>query len=56
MCSHYEAADLARTALAFGVELYEQSKLDLWPGYHGPFVRGTDNTDNQDESIPREKC
>lgn len=52
MCSHYEASDPRQTALAFGVELYEQSKLDLWPGYHGSFVRGTDNAENLDDSLP----
>lgn len=52
MCSHYEASDPRQTTLAFGVELYEQSKLDLWPGYHGPFVRGTDNAENLDDSLP----
>lgn len=52
MCSHYEASDPRQTALAFGVELYEQSKLDLWPGYHGPFVRRTDQAENVEELLP----
>jgi hypothetical protein len=40
MCSHDEAPSPGQLALAFGVEPIEQGKLDLWPGYFGPFVRG----------------
>jgi putative SOS response-associated peptidase YedK len=39
MCSHYEAPSPAALAEAFGVEPYEQLKLNLWPGYFGPFLR-----------------
>lgn len=38
--------------MAFGIELYEQSKLDLWPGYFGPFIRRPVNADAQDEASP----
>jgi putative SOS response-associated peptidase YedK len=39
MCSHYEAPTPVALAEAFGVEPYEQLKLNLWPGYFGPFLR-----------------
>lgn len=45
MCSHYETPSAQRVAQTFGVDLYEQGKLDLWPGYHGPFVRRADPVD-----------
>lgn len=49
MCSHYEAPSPGQLALAFGVEPIEQAKLDLWPGYFGPFVRGVANRDDQED-------
>lgn len=39
MCSHYEAPAPQLVAETFGIDLYEQGKLDLWPGYFGPFIR-----------------
>jgi len=39
MCSHYEAPSPTQVADVFGDELYQQGKLDLWPGYVGPFIR-----------------
>ncbi|EKT4473260.1 SOS response-associated peptidase [Pseudomonas putida] len=40
MCSHYEAPSPSRLAATFGFEVGgEQGKLDLWPGYVGPFLR-----------------
>lgn len=49
MCSHYEAPSPGQLALAFGVEPIEQAKLDLWPGYFGPFVRGVANRDDPED-------
>ena len=43
MCSHYEAPAPQRVAETFGVELFEQGKLDLYPGYSGPFIRGVEH-------------
>ncbi|WP_430448344.1 MAG: SOS response-associated peptidase [Pseudomonas piscis] len=39
MCSHYEAPSPTQVADVFGGEPYQQGKLDLWPGYVGPFIR-----------------
>ena len=39
MCSHYEAPTPNQLAAAFGIEDDQQGKLDLWPGYIGPFLR-----------------
>jgi putative SOS response-associated peptidase YedK len=52
MCSHYEPSTPNQLAQAFGVELYEQGKLDLWPGYSGPFLRRPRREDVQDEIQP----
>ena len=35
MCSHYEAPSPQRVAETFGVEPFEQGKLQLYPGYTG---------------------
>jgi putative SOS response-associated peptidase YedK len=40
MCSHYESPTPSQLAEAFGVESDPQGRLDLWPGYTGPFLRG----------------
>lgn len=45
MCSHYEAPAPQRVADTFGVKPYEQGKLDLWPGYIGPFIRSAEHVD-----------
>lgn len=42
MCSHYEAPSPQQVAEAFGVALFDQGRLDLWPGYIGPFLRRPD--------------
>jgi putative SOS response-associated peptidase YedK len=52
MCSHYEAPTLYELASAFGIEGESQGKLDLWPGYLGPFLRRPDRDDDQDEPMP----
>jgi len=50
MCSHYEAPSRAQLVKAFGVEPFEQGRLDLWPTYIGPFIRRP--TGEQDEPGP----
>lgn len=45
MCSHYEAPAPQLVADTFGIDPYEQGKLDLWPGYFGPFIRGASQVD-----------
>lgn len=50
MCSHYEAPAPQRVADTFGVEPYEQGKLDLWPGYIGPFIRSVEYVDLKAQS------
>lgn len=45
MCSHYEAPVPQRVAETFGIDLYDQGKLDLWPGYIGPFIRRAEQVD-----------
>lgn len=52
MCSHYEAPSPEQLSQAFGVEPYEQGKLDLWPGYIGPFIRRLAHADAHDEAGP----
>ncbi|WNZ81507.1 SOS response-associated peptidase [Pseudomonas sp. P105] len=44
MCSHYEGPTPSQLAATFGVEA-AQGKLDLWPGYIGPFLRRSMNSD-----------
>ena len=50
MCSHYEAPTVEQLEQAFGVRPFEQGKLDLWPGYAGPFLRNREATGDPDES------
>lgn len=50
MCSHYEAPTQTQLEQAFGVEPFEQGKLDLWPGYLGPFLRNKADQGEPDES------
>lgn len=45
MCSHYEAPAPQLVVDMFGIDPYEQGKLDLWPGYIGPFIRRTEHVD-----------
>lgn len=52
MCSRYEAPTPGRLLDAFGVEVDAQEKLDLWPGYIGPFIRKPDDSDPDDEAAP----
>ncbi|RML53170.1 hypothetical protein CFBP6411_01624 [Pseudomonas syringae group genomosp. 3] len=33
MCSHYEAPTPHQVAEAFGVAVFDQGRLDFWPGY-----------------------
>ncbi|QHD05020.1 SOS response-associated peptidase [Pseudomonas sp. R76] len=47
MCSHYEAPAPQRVAETFGVEPFEQGKLDLYPGYTGPFIRRAEHVDDE---------
>lgn len=51
MCSRYEAPSPARLLESFGVHFDPQGKLDLWPGYVGPFLRPID-TYLDDEAAP----
>ncbi|RMM09884.1 hypothetical protein ALQ84_200018 [Pseudomonas caricapapayae] len=50
MCSHYEAPSPHQVAEAFGVELFDQGRLDLWPGYIGPFLRRPDGRADDNDS------
>ncbi|WP_375122168.1 SOS response-associated peptidase [Pseudomonas sp. LW8] len=50
MCSHYEAPPPASVVETFGTKLYEQGKLDLWPGYAGPFIRRVELHDEKPTS------
>ncbi|EJM94751.1 SOS response-associated peptidase [Pseudomonas sp. GM67] len=50
MCSHYEAPTATQLEQAFAAAPYEQGKLDLWPGYMGPFLRNRDEPIEPDES------
>ncbi|MBI6907063.1 SOS response-associated peptidase [Pseudomonas palleroniana] len=47
MCSHYEAPSPQRVAETFGVEPFEQGKLQLYPGYTGPFIRRAEHVDDE---------
>ncbi|MFU0493793.1 SOS response-associated peptidase family protein [Pseudomonas syringae] len=50
MCSHYEAPSPQQVAEAFGVALFDQGRLDLWPGYIGPFLRRPDGLADDNDS------
>ena len=50
MCSHYEAPSPHQVAEAFGVELFDQGRPDLWPGYIGPFMRRPDGRAGDNDS------
>jgi len=55
MCSHYEAPTPSQLADAFGIEVDPQGKLDLWPGYIGPFLRRSEHEFGEDgEGAPLE--
>lgn len=45
MCSHYEAPSAEHLKDAFGDSGQLTFKLDLWPGYEGPFVRSVKDGD-----------
>lgn len=53
MCSRYEAPTPARLRDAFTLDIDAQEKLDLWPGYVGPFIRRPVDTDPDDEAAPQ---
>jgi putative SOS response-associated peptidase YedK len=53
MCSHYEAPSPARLRDAFGLEIDPRKKLDLWPGYIGPFIRRPVDSEADDEAAPQ---
>ncbi len=52
MCSHYEATAPRRVAETFGVEPFEQGKLDLYPGYTGPFEDVDPESQEPVEALP----
>jgi putative SOS response-associated peptidase YedK len=54
MCSHYQALKEREKFLKhFGVEQPpEDGKLDMWPGYLGPFIRKHPHADVGDEAVP----
>ena len=54
MCSHYQALkEREKFMRHFGVAPPpEGGKLDLWPGYLGPFIRRHPLTDVGDEAVP----
>lgn len=54
MCSHYQALKEREKFLKhFGVEPPgELGKLDMWPGYLGPFIRKHPHADVGDEAVP----
>ncbi len=37
MCSRYEAPTVAQLLDVFALK--EPAKTEIWPGYHGPFIR-----------------
>lgn len=45
MYSHYEAPAPQRVAETFGIEPFEQGKLELYPGYTGLFIRQVEHVD-----------
>eukprot|EP01132_Coremiostelium_polycephalum_P020234 gene20234-24046_t len=51
MCSHYEAPSPQRVAETFGVEPFEQGKLQLYPGYTGPFIRRAEHVDEESPAL-----
>ncbi len=53
MCSHYQGVQNAeRYRKHFGVEPPADTKVDLWPGYLGSFVRRHPLADVGDEAVP----
>ncbi len=52
MCSHYEAPTPRQLAATFGLgSESDQGKLDLWPGYVGPFLRRAELNDEDSRPI-----
>lgn len=56
MCSHYEAPTPSQLAAAFGIDNGQQGKLDLWPGYIGPFLRSPASLDDESVNALGWKC
>lgn len=54
MCTHYQAVrDRKRFHGEFQVEPpLEEGKVDMWPGYLGPFIRRHPHADVGDEAVP----
>lgn len=54
MCSHYQAViEREKFLKHFGVEPPAvPGKLDMWPGYLGPFIRKHPHADVGDEAVP----
>lgn len=51
MCSHYEAPSPQRVAETFGVGPFEEGKLQLYPGYTGPFIRNAYHVDEESPAL-----
>jgi putative SOS response-associated peptidase YedK len=51
MCSHYEAPTPTQLAATFGLGSSDQGKLDLWPGYVGPFLRRAELSDEDSRPV-----
>lgn len=49
MCSHFEAPSKTQLEEAFGEVGQLPLKLDLWPGYEGPFVRLSEGEEGESE-------
>jgi len=49
MCSRYEAPSRQRLIDAFGVAPEGPSRLELWPTYSGPFIRGAGEDRDDDQ-------
>lgn len=57
MCSHYESIKSPQTlSTHFGVQPPEGGKLDMWPGYLGPFIRRHEFDDVGDEAVPQREA
>jgi putative SOS response-associated peptidase YedK len=52
MCSRYEAPTPERLREEFDTGFDPQEKLELWPGYEGPFLRKPHNVDPHDDAVP----
>lgn len=53
MCSHYEGVDPRSLASRFKAQPpHEATRIDLWPGYVGAFIRRPAELDSGDEAVP----